>query len=132
KNKSITKEELENIFKEFLQQNNIDHFSVMGFSLGGKIALQLTEFFSNRIELILLFAPDGLMHTGLIQFATGNLPGREIFKRMIKYPSWFLRLLKLIQRFDVIDKKLIEFIEYSLNSYHKRQQLWNVWICFRH
>jgi pimeloyl-ACP methyl ester carboxylesterase len=132
KNQSPSKKEFKIIFQKFLEKNNIDHFSVMGFSLGGKIALQLTEFFPDKIDLVLLFAPDGLMHTGLIEFAAGNPLGRIFFKRIVHDPSGFLKLLQFVQRSGIIDKKLIDFVEYSLRCSVRRQQLWNVWNCFRH
>src|SRR5260370_41963530 len=40
---SYSKEDLKQLFKKFFALNSIKNFSLMGYSLGGKIALQLME-----------------------------------------------------------------------------------------
>ena len=51
-------------FKEgllkFCKQNNIEKFSLMGYSLGGRLVLKLLEMIPERINSLLLLAPDGV------------------------------------------------------------------------
>src|SRR5690349_6005024 len=42
---------------EFCKQNNIDHFSLMGYSLGGRLVLKLIEMMPEKIHSVLLLAP---------------------------------------------------------------------------
>src|SRR2546430_8395975 len=49
-----TKKEFRELFEKFLSEQSIKRFSLMGFSLGGKIALQLLELFPDRVNTVLL------------------------------------------------------------------------------
>ena len=57
---TLSVEELNDFFEYFLKEKNISRFSLMGYSMGGKICLSLLEKFANRIDDIFLFAPDGI------------------------------------------------------------------------
>src|SRR5689334_12940171 len=52
--RGISKEQLKNYFTHFLEGIKAEHFSLIGFSIGGKIALVLTELFQDRIKDLIL------------------------------------------------------------------------------
>ena len=58
--KSFSKTELKEIFAGFLVHINVKRFEVMGYSMGGRVALFLIEQFATRIDHLYLLAPDGL------------------------------------------------------------------------
>ncbi len=129
--KTISKAELKELFQYFFDQQRIKKFSLMGYSLGGKIALQLIEFFPERINTVFLFAPDGIRNNWSNGFVTRNSVGRKIYQRIINDPSRFLRLVKMLKNTKLIHEKLSDFLHISMDTREKRQQVWDVWICFR-
>jgi len=129
--KTISKEELKKLFQQFFHHHSIARFSLMGYSLGGKIALQLLELFPERINAVFLFAPDGIRNNWSNGFVTRNKIGKTIYGRMIQDPSRFLRLVKMLQSMNVLHEKLSDFLHRSMSTKEKRQQVWDVWICFR-
>jgi pimeloyl-ACP methyl ester carboxylesterase len=129
--KTMSKNELRNLFTEFIHQQRIKKFSLMGYSLGGKIALQLLEFFPDQVASIFLFAPDGIRNNWSNGFVTRNRFGKKIYQRIIDDPSRFLRFVKMLKSMNLVHEKLSEFLHNSLSSREKRQQVWDVWMCFR-
>ena len=59
KNISYTNDDLKQLFEKFFEEQSIKNISLMGFSLGGKIALQLIELFPYNINSVFYLHPDG-------------------------------------------------------------------------
>ncbi len=129
--KSISKEELRELLLQFLLQHQVTRFSLMGYSLGGKIVLQLIELFPDQVNTVFLFAPDGIKNNWSNGFVTRNKIGRGIYQRIINDPSRFLRFVKMLKQMNLVHEKFSDFIHHSLNTREKRQQVWDVWMCFR-
>ncbi len=53
------------ILEQLMKSEGLEKCSLMGFSLGGRIALYLTEKIPYLIENIYLIAPDGILSSGL-------------------------------------------------------------------
>ena len=49
--------QLQKYFKSFLWHIHHSYFSLLGYSIGGKLALKLIELFPNEVQHIFLFAP---------------------------------------------------------------------------
>ena len=130
-NKTISKNELKELFEEFLNRQQIKKFSVMGYSLGGKIALQLIEFFPKQINGAFLFAPDGIRNNWSNGFVTKSKIGKKIYKRIIDDPSRFFKLVKTLKSINIINPKISDFLHHSLATQEKRKQVWDVWVYFR-
>jgi pimeloyl-ACP methyl ester carboxylesterase len=106
-------------------------FSLMGYSLGGKIALQLVESIPERIDTVLLFAPDGLKVSLTNAFVARSVIGQMLYRRVMRDPVWFFRLLQLMHSAGIVDRKIHDFIRESLSTAERREMVWNVWRCFR-
>jgi pimeloyl-ACP methyl ester carboxylesterase len=128
---SYSNNDLKELFEKFLALNSIKDFSVMGYSLGGKIVLEMIELFPDRINNVLLFAPDGIENKWEYGFVTKTALGKNLYKRIINNPTRFLRIVKLLKSTKIINPKLYEFVHYQLSTRDKRQLVWDVWRCFR-
>ncbi len=129
--RTISKDVLKELFQLFLHQHRVEKFSLMGYSLGGKIVLQLTEFFPEQVNAVFLFAPDGIRYTWSNGFVTRNAIGKRLYQRVIKNPTRFFNLVKMLQSMNLIHEKISDFLQNSLDTKEKRQLVWDVWICFR-
>ncbi len=127
----ITKDIWKRIIESFLATNNISHFDVAGFSMGGRFALATLEAFSGQINNAFLIAPDGISRHPLYVFATGFVPTRKLFRLCMKHPEAFFRTASLLQKLGLVNKSLHRFTENVLSNSEKRQVVYNSWLAFR-
>lgn len=129
---TLRPEELNEIFDAFLKEKNIDRFSLMGYSMGAKISFQLLHFYSERINSITLFAPDGIYRNFWYTFTSKNKMGNILYKRIIKDPTNLFAVMKLFRHFNWINDKLYRFAKGNLETKEKRQLVYDVWMTMRH
>lgn len=118
--------------EEFLKENDIQVFSLAGFSLGGKFVLATVEALPDRTKEIILLAPDGIKTSFWYSLATYPLLFRKMFKSMIHHPNRFLSLTRGLNKLGLIDKSVIKFAEFQMNSVEKRSRVYHSWVVFRH
>ena len=117
---------------QFLTENNITKFSLTGFSMGCRLALATAKDFPEQTEALFLLAPDGIKTSFWYSLSTYPLVMRKVFKYMITHPIWFDTLANTLRKTGILDKGLIKFAEYQMNSEAKRRKLYNTWVVFRH
>jgi pimeloyl-ACP methyl ester carboxylesterase len=120
------------LMSAFLKQEDIEKFSVIGFSMGGKFAMVCVEAFPNQIDTITLLAPDGIKTSFWYSLATYPLMLRKLFKSMIDKPGRFHQLTKIAFRFNLIDKGILRFVESQMNTREKRERVYHSWVVLRH
>lgn len=126
--KAIWKE----IISQFLRVHNIEKFSVLGFSLGGKFALCTLELFPSQIETIFLLAPDGIKTSVWYSLATYPLLLRRFFKSMILKPGRLHTITSLLHLLHVVDNGVLRFAESQMDTQEKRERCYYSWVVFRH
>jgi len=114
--------------KEFGPQQR---FTLMGFSLGGRIALSLYQAGWQRITKLILLAPDGLKVNRWYWFATQTKVGNRLFHFTMKHPGWFFGLLKLMNRLRLVNASIFKFVKYYIGDEKVRQQLYTRWTVLR-
>lgn len=114
-----------------LNKLGIDKFGLMGYSMGGRICLQLLTMFGNRIDELYLFAPDGIKRSNGYAFGTYTLVGKALFKLMIDAGGIMLGALKLGNRLGIVNSKAYAFFVTQVNSKPKRRKLYNTWQAYR-
>jgi pimeloyl-ACP methyl ester carboxylesterase len=130
--KPLSKKEWKETIGVFLDENKLKDFSVVGFSLGGKFALATIEAYPKQAKEIFLIAPDGIKTSFWYSLATYPIAFRKFFKSMILHHNRFLVLAKQLNRFNLVDKGLIRFAEYQMNTVEKRKRVYYSWVVFRH
>ena len=115
-----------------LQDQRIDRFSILAYSLGGKFALATVEAFPSRIRKLFLLAPDGIKTSFWYSMATYPKIFRTIFKSMIFRHERFLWIAGKLNQSNLVDKGLIRFADYQMNSEAKRKRVYYSWVVFRH
>jgi len=120
------------LLSKFLQHYQIDRFSVLGFSMGGKFALASLEAFPEKVDSIFLLAPDGIKTSAWYSLATYPFALRHLFKSMISKPNRFHQIANLAFKTGIIDKGILRFAESQMNTEDKRKQVYYSWIVFRH
>lgn len=106
-------------------------FSLLGFSLGGRLALGMMEAAPVEISGLTLLAPDGLRMSAWYRFATRSVAGRALFRFTVTHPSWLLICLKLGTRLRIINQSIYKFTTHYLGTEALRRQLYNRWMTTR-
>jgi pimeloyl-ACP methyl ester carboxylesterase len=127
----ITKEIWQKYLDKFLQENQIQKFSIISFSMGGRFALATIEAFSDKIENILLLAPDGITEDPFYHGATRSRITRHIFKKVLKHNHKFYGFADLLTRMGIVHESVVRFAKMIVNTPQKQAQLYSSWIGFR-
>lgn len=124
----FTTSDLVEMIRLFLAEQNIQRFSVLGFSMGGKCALFLTAHFAVQIDTVWLLASDGIRTNRIYNVAVYPKWGRELFKTTIRYPGWIFATVKVAVTFRLISPWLQKFTNNHMATREKRQRLYDTWI----
>lgn len=127
----LTKAELVDFFKAFLHHLEITRTSICGYSLGGNIALAVFEGIPERVDSLILFAPDGIRKSRWYHFVSRNRLGRSIYRRVINNPKTFFRLMEFAVSLRIISKKMQKFVLDHMTNREQRQLVYNIWNTFR-
>jgi len=130
--KPLEKEFWNRLMLQFLTQHNIHSLSVLGYSMGGKFALAITERFPEQVKEIFLLASDGIKTSLWYSLATYPQLLRKLFKSMILKPERFQNITTLARNLHFIDKGILRFAETQMNTEAKRKQVYYAWVVFRH
>ncbi len=128
----IEKKEWRELLQAWLQERDIQSFSVLGFSMGGKFALATFEAFPDRIQELLLIAPDGIRLSPWYKLATYPLPTRMLFRSMINHHHRFIRIIHFAQWLRLVDRGVLRFVETQMNTAEHRSRVYHSWVVFRH
>ena len=119
------------ILDVLLQEQKINRFSILAYSLGGKFAMATVEAFPARINKLFLLAPDGIRTSFWYSMATYPKMFRSLFKSMISRHDRFLWIADKLSESNLVDKGLIRFADYQMNTEEKRRRVYYSWVVFR-
>ncbi|RAJ10463.1 pimeloyl-ACP methyl ester carboxylesterase [Chitinophaga skermanii] len=119
---------IEKILAQFGQQT----FSLMGYSMGGRVSLCVIEKLATKVNRLILVAPDGLKNNPWHMIATQTRWGNHIFKYNTYHPAFFFRLLTVLRKWHMINESVYKFVLYNMNNLAKRELVYKVWTCLRH
>lgn len=108
-----------------------ERFSVAGYSMGGRVALHLYQCQGQRINRMLLIAPDGLKMNGWYWLATQSGLGNKLFQHSMKKPAFFFFATGLLRKTGLINTGIYNFTRQFLLQEQARQQLYTIWTTLR-
>jgi pimeloyl-ACP methyl ester carboxylesterase len=136
--------DLQQILKELINQHNRKQESgrnpeqserqklfLLGFSLGGRVALSMYEKMPEEIEKIILLAPDGLKVNFWYWLSTQTWIGNKLFAYTMKYPYWFFSFLKALNKLKIVNASIFKFVNYYIGDKEVRQLLYSRWTGLR-
>lgn len=131
KTPAFTKEDLKALINQFCHEKKIIRFSVLGYSLGGKIALACLEVCPGQIEFMYLLAPDGLKVNPFYFLGTRTWVGQFIFRSIINHPGILFKSGNFLEKMKWMNPRINHFVKHHMDTVKKRKQVFNVWILFR-
>lgn len=128
---NFTGDDLKELIQQYLDAHNIDRFSLLAYSIGGRISLKLIELFQGKLENVFLFAPDGIKYSWGYNLVTKTSIGKNIYKNFIKSPGFIFFLLQLGNALGLIKNSVYKFLRFQLETKPKRQKVYDNWVFFR-
>lgn len=140
---NFTAQDLQQIVEGILQQDHQPatsnqqqapsnlQLTILGFSLGGRMALSLYQAIPARISKLLLLAPDGLKMNSWYWLATQTWLGNKFFAFTMKKPGWFFGFLKLLDKLKLINASIFKFVNYYIGDAEVRRLLYTRWTTLR-
>lgn len=101
--RGIEKEEVLHLFMAFCDEQGIDKFSVIGYSMGTHYASVLAELSPDRLEDFILIAPSSIRPVPLMAFLCLNPVGNWFFRKLALSENGLLRLLRFCRKLKIVD-----------------------------
>lgn len=104
---------------------------LLGFSLGGRVALSLYQSQPENISKLVLMAPDGLLMNPWYWLSTQTMLGNGLFRVTMKYPGWFFGTLKGLNKMGQVNASVFKFINSYIGNPEVRRLLYQRWTVLR-
>jgi pimeloyl-ACP methyl ester carboxylesterase len=128
----FTPADLQEIVSAIIKEANTSGaITLLGYSLGGRIALQLYQSSPGNIDRLVLLAPDGLSLNPWYWFATQTWLGNRFFKVTMHKPGWFFGLLKLGKKLGLVNSSVFKFVQHAIGDAAIRELLYERWTALR-
>ncbi len=127
----FTPAELAAYFTAFADHLGAGKVTLLGYSLGGRLALSLLTTMPQRIARVVLVAPDGLKPRPWYRGLAASRLGRRLYGRFVDDPGRAHALMHALHRTGLLRPKLHRFLLDQTDSRAKRQQVHDVWLSYR-
>lgn len=104
---------------------------LLGYSMGGRIAMQLVQLIPEQVGKLVLIAPDGFHKNKWQWIATRTKAGNRLFRYFMHRPAAVLALTDRAAKFGLYSKSLQKFIHYYLDDAEQRLLLYRRWTTLR-
>jgi len=104
---------------------------LLGYSMGGRIALQLLQDSPQLIDKLVLVAPDGLKLNPWYWLSTQTRPGNILFRATMRRPGWLFLLLRLGNALRLVNPSVYKFTVQYIDDDRVRQELYTRWTTMR-
>lgn len=131
KDKPMEKHFWKDLMSAFFQIQSIEKCTLAGYSMGGKFVLATLESFPEKIDKIILIAPDGIKTSFWYSLATYPTWIRRIFRSFVVNPKPFHFLVDTLSKTGLMDKGIIKFASSQMNTREKRRRVYYSWVVFR-
>jgi pimeloyl-ACP methyl ester carboxylesterase len=134
---NCTTSDLQQIIEQILEANDSKpqtqnpKLSLIGYSLGGRVALALYEKIPSQIERFVLLAPDGLKVNFWYWLSTQTWIGNKLFLLTMQYPQWFFGFLKMLNKLKLVNASIFKFVNYYIGDKEVRRLLYARWTTLR-
>lgn len=108
-----------------------EQWTLLGYSMGGRIALHLLELSPEKIQKLVLLAPDGLQMNPWYWLATQSRWGNRLFRYTMEHPGWFFSLLRAGNALKLVNPGIYKFTIRYIDDRQVRKDLYTRWTTMR-
>ena len=111
--------------------NRRQQWTFLAYSMGGRVALQVLQLIPEKIEKLILLAPDGLQMNPWYWLATQTAPGNRLFRFTMAHPAWLFFLLRAGNVLHWVNPGIYKFTIRYIDDIKVRQDLYTRWTTMR-
>ena len=126
--RTFTAKDLLSVFSGIRSANS---FSILAYSMGGRAAMHILQQFPEKIERMVLVAPDGLHVNFWYWLATQTFVGNKLFHVTMNDPKWFFAFLDGGGKVKLLNESIIKFVHHFLDNKEERILLYKRWSIMR-
>lgn len=104
---------------------------LLGYSMGGRICLQLYQCYPRAYEHIVLIAPDGMKENFWYWLATQTSWGNKLFRLSVTSPRWFITIVRWADKLKMVNPGIAKYVAKFLNDEQVRMDLYMRWTAFK-
>ena len=104
---------------------------LLGYSMGGRVALQLLQLAPEKVRRLVLLATDGLQMNPWYWLATQTGPGNRLFRWTMKRPAWLFFLLRTGHVLRLVNPSIYKFTAHYVDDERVRDKLYARWTTMR-
>lgn len=128
----LDEEEWASFFEAFMSHlGATQRVYLMGYSLGGRLALKTAELLPHRIAGLYLFAPDGLVLNRWYALLSHNALGRTLFRFVIRHNFWLHALRRFFLATGIVSRRTAEFSMAQMRTPAMQWQVYHSWSFLR-
>lgn len=101
---------------------------LLGYSMGGRIALSLISFFPDEFTRIIALAPDGLKMSPGYKFFVGTNTGKKFWELVDKYPKTNANIIDTLFKVGLISSHKHHFGRYHTDNPEIRKRVAYGWL----
>lgn len=125
--RGIIKKEIASLIVDFCKNLSIDHFSVIGYSMGSHYATVMMEEIGEMVDEYIVAAPACLNPGVLVSFFSRNRIGNTILEKLTLSKSALMGLIKICRRLRVVDAPGYQVLQNEIGTAELR---FNFYACF--
>ncbi len=125
--KGISKKELAALFEDFCKSEGIEHFSVIGYSMGTHYATIIIEELAAMVDEYIVASPSCLNPGALIPFFSKNRIGNKLLEKLALNKRALTSMLKLFRQLRFINHEDYNILFSEIGTAELR---FNFYACF--
>jgi pimeloyl-ACP methyl ester carboxylesterase len=125
---AFSKADILHIINGILEKEGHTRFSILAFSFGARLALAMLPDIADKLDKLILLAPEGIGTHGM--FAAEHTPMvlRKALQQWLRRPGWLLRLLYAGYQSGLISALAYKFITYNLAQPERYRRVFGCWL----
>lgn len=117
-------------FQKILQQEGIETYYLVTFSLGGRFALSIMRYGLTKPNLLIMLAPDGFLQNFYYRLATNQFIN-PLFRYLMNRPKQFDKVVNWIAKLGLAPSGMIRFAKRELKEPESRIKVYKTWTYFK-
>lgn len=124
--------DLSQLITEILRHTGSERFSLLGYSMGGRVALCAASLTIQRMDALVLLAPDGLKVNPWYYFVTQTRSGHAIFRYTTFHPGLLHLIIETGHYIHLTNESIYKFTRLHTDDLEQRVFVYKIWTCLRY
>lgn len=126
----ILKDEAQELFLFLLESFGISKAHLLAYSIGGRMALTMTELLPQKIASLILISPDGIKNSPVYLMASKTKLGIALFKWVMEKPNFFFKTASILNKVGLVSKSQYRVMKLNLETAELRKLVGETWYVF--